>query len=163
MRRYTIKVNGREMVVDVDERGADRFEVDLDGRRFQVSVTSDVDLNEASITPAIEASAPDAPAAASRESAPVREKLAPIPARPGPPAASSTSLITAPMPGVIVSIDVAEGAQVTRGQSLVSLEAMKMRNAIRSPRDGVVVAVHVQNGQSVAHGEPLVDVKERRP
>jgi biotin carboxyl carrier protein len=141
--------------------------VELGGKQFQVEVAGDVDLNEAAITPAIEsADAPPAaepiPAAAA-PAAPAREKLAPIPARPGPPAAGSTSLITAPLPGVIVSIDVKQGAQVTRGQSLLALEAMKMRNAIRSPRDGVVVAIHVLNGQSVAHGDPLIDVKERRP
>lgn len=162
MQRYTVRINGRDITVDVGEKGPDRFVVALGNRKLDVELVDRVDLMEASITPAIEV--PDAATVTAGEplpvAAPSTEGLRPIGARPGPPAASSTSLLTAPLPGVIASVDVSPGARVTRGQTLLTLEAMKMRNAIRSPRDGVVAAVHVAAGQSVAHGEPLVDVKE---
>jgi biotin carboxyl carrier protein len=45
---------------------------------------------------------------------------------------------------------------VSAGQEVCTLEAMKMKNAIRSPREGVVAAVEAQVGQKVAHGAVLV-------
>jgi biotin carboxyl carrier protein len=60
------------------------------------------------------------------------------------------------MPGTILRIAVAAGAQVERGQDLLVLEAMKMENVIRAPRAGRVAALCVQAGQQVAHGELLL-------
>ena len=40
-------------------------------------------------------------------------------------------------------------------QTLCSLEAMKMKNAVRSPRDGVIGSVEVYEGQTVSHGDVL--------
>ena len=60
------------------------------------------------------------------------------------------------MPGGITKDEVEAGSTVTRGQVLLTLEAMKMYNAIRSPRDGVVAEVLVQAGQQVAYGDVLV-------
>jgi biotin carboxyl carrier protein len=67
--------------------------------------------------------------------------------------------VTAPLPGVIISIDVKAGDVVKRGQSLLTLEAMKMKNAIRSTREGTIAEVHVANGDQVQHGQLLVSFK----
>ncbi len=64
--------------------------------------------------------------------------------------------VRAPMPGHIVDIVVKPGDEVSVGQPLCSLEAMKMKNAIRSPRDGLIAGVEVTTGQAVAHGDILV-------
>ncbi len=45
---------------------------------------------------------------------------------------------------------------MSRGQVLLILEAMKMKNEIRAERDGVVGAVHVAAGDQVKHGDPLI-------
>lgn len=74
-------------------------------------------------------------------------------------AAADSLSVTAPLPGVIVSIDVKPGDNVKHGQTLVTLEAMKMKNAIRATRDGVVAEVHVANGDQVQHGQVLVSFK----
>jgi biotin carboxyl carrier protein len=60
------------------------------------------------------------------------------------------------MPGVVLEVHVAAGAALKRGDAVLVLEAMKMRNTIRSPRDAVVVEIAVEAGQPVASGEPLV-------
>ena len=60
------------------------------------------------------------------------------------------------MPGNIIGIEVQPGDQVKHGQTLLTLEAMKMKNAVRSPRDGVVATIEVTAGQTVAHGQVLV-------
>jgi biotin carboxyl carrier protein len=64
------------------------------------------------------------------------------------------------MPGEILSVDVAVGASVSRGQSLMVLEAMKMKNELKAPRDGVVAEIYVSAGQSVKFGETLVRFEE---
>ncbi|MFV0429312.1 MAG: biotin/lipoyl-containing protein, partial [Arachnia sp.] len=60
------------------------------------------------------------------------------------------------MPGVILSIDVVAGAVVARGDTLMTLEAMKMKNDLKAPRDGVVAEVYVGVGAQVKFGETLV-------
>jgi len=67
------------------------------------------------------------------------------------------------MPGVIQAVSVKVGDAVTHGQTVLVLEAMKMKNAIRSPRDGVVSEVLVQVGQTVGYGDVLVKIEEGQP
>ena len=62
------------------------------------------------------------------------------------------------MPGTIVSVNVAAGDTVKKGDVLLVLEAMKMENDICAPADGKVVAVSVDKGQSVATDEVLVTI-----
>lgn len=66
--------------------------------------------------------------------------------------------ITAPMPGKVVRVLVAAGAQVTAGQGLVVVEAMKMQNEIKSPKTGTVERLLVGEGQSVNAGDTLAVV-----
>jgi pyruvate carboxylase subunit B len=68
-------------------------------------------------------------------------------------------LVRAPMPGLVLRVEVAVGQQVPAGGGLVVLEAMKMENEIRSPSPGTVRAVLVQAGQAVDKGAPLVEVQ----
>ena len=60
------------------------------------------------------------------------------------------------MPGVVLEVHVAAGASLKRGDPILVLEAMKMRNTIRSPRDAVVIEVAVAAGQPVGSGDLLV-------
>jgi biotin carboxyl carrier protein len=62
------------------------------------------------------------------------------------------------MPGKILSVEVGRGDRVSRGQILLYLEAMKMKNAIKAPYDGLVMEVLVQAEQSVAHGQLLLQL-----
>jgi biotin carboxyl carrier protein len=66
--------------------------------------------------------------------------------------------IVAPMPGKVVRVLVAQGAQVEAGQGLFVVEAMKMQNEIRSPKAGVVEKLSVVEGQAVNVGETLAVV-----
>ncbi|CAN7499470.1 pyruvate carboxylase [Rhizobium sp. LjRoot30] len=67
--------------------------------------------------------------------------------------------IGAPMPGVIASISVMVGQKVTVGDSLLSIEAMKMETALSADRAGVVKAVHVTAGASVEANDLLVEIE----
>ena len=62
------------------------------------------------------------------------------------------------MAGVIVEILVAVGDQVTRGQDICILEAMKMQQRLKSPADGVVKTINATPTQRVAPGEMLIEI-----
>jgi biotin carboxyl carrier protein len=64
--------------------------------------------------------------------------------------------LKSPMPGLIVSIAVSEGQAVTKGQTVVVLESMKMENELKAPRDGTITAIKVAPRQSVEQSQPLV-------
>ena len=165
MRRYTLEVGGKPIVIEVQEVTADRYVVQVEGQEYEVRLSSDEDVTETLITPQmIPARANHAPAAA-----PISRAAAPPPPEPGAslPSLPHTSTdgnvvgaLTAPMPGKILSVEVNRGERVSRGQTLVILEAMKMKNAIKSPYDGVVLEIAVRPEQTVAHGDLLVQLGE---
>jgi 3-methylcrotonyl-CoA carboxylase alpha subunit len=57
--------------------------------------------------------------------------------------------IVAPMPGKVLSVEVAEGETVTKGQRLLVLEAMKMEHALAAPFDGTVAELAAEAGAQV--------------
>lgn len=67
-------------------------------------------------------------------------------------------LMRAPMPGLVLRLEVEVGQRVEAGAGVVVLEAMKMENEIRAAGPGVVRAVHVVAGQAVEKGAPLVEL-----
>lgn len=66
--------------------------------------------------------------------------------------------LVAPMPGLIVRVNVAAGDTVQAGQGLVVMEAMKMENELRAAAAGVVKAVRVAPGTAVERGATLVEL-----
>jgi biotin carboxyl carrier protein len=163
MRRYTIGVNGKTYNLVVDELDADTFDVRVGDQRLAVQLVDDVDLPQASITPdmgrALQAvkpvATPPPPSAPTQSGAAVPPAAVPRPTVTNT-AVAGPSALGAPMPGAIAAIEVAAGARVKRGDVLLSLDAMKMINAIRAPRDAVVAEVMVKVGQTVAFGDPLM-------
>ena len=66
--------------------------------------------------------------------------------------------VTAPMPGMVVRVEVTEGDTVSAGQGVVIVEAMKMENELRAEGPAVVGRVHVRDGEAVKKGQLLVDL-----
>ena len=79
-------------------------------------------------------------------------------ASPAVPRAQGPARLTAPMPGRVVRVLEAPGADVAAGQGLVVIEAMKMENELKSPRAGRVQEVAVREGQAVEAGALLAVV-----
>ena len=80
---------------------------------------------------------------------------APTPAAAPAAAPAGGEQVTSPMPGTILSVNVAAGDTVKRGQVLMVLEAMKMENEIMCPCDGKVASVNTSKGASVESGTLL--------
>jgi biotin carboxyl carrier protein len=75
----------------------------------------------------------------------------------------SGGVVKAPMPGLVVRVEVREGQRVEAGAGLVVVEAMKMENELRAVRPGMVSRVHVTPGQTVDRGTPLVTLESVEP
>ena len=73
--------------------------------------------------------------------------------------AAGPAPLVAPMPGLIVRVNVSPGDQVQAGQGLVVMEAMKMENELRASGNGKVSAVRVTPGTAVEKGAVLVELK----
>jgi acetyl/propionyl-CoA carboxylase alpha subunit len=77
-------------------------------------------------------------------------------------AAAGDGRIIAPMPGRITSLAVAAGDAVTKGQTLATLEAMKMEHALAAPFDATVGKVACEVGQQVSEGQILLGLEAAR-
>lgn len=67
--------------------------------------------------------------------------------------------VKAPMPGLVLSIDVAPGDEVAAGDALLILEAMKMENVIKATGSGVVKSVLVKNQDAVEKNQVLIEME----
>jgi biotin carboxyl carrier protein len=67
-------------------------------------------------------------------------------------------LLKAPMPGLVVSVQVVEGQTIEKGDVLVILESMKMQNELKSPQTGIISRLRVKPGDSVEHKQTLLSV-----
>lgn len=134
-RSLKVIVNNKPYHIEVDNLTASPLTVKVNGRPYQV----EIDLAPSAPIPQVEP--PPAPEKVSKPAAGIE---------------TTAKTVTAPLPGHIVAIAVKPGDAVSLGQELCSLEAMKMKNAIRSPHNGVIAEVKVRLGQAVAHGDVLL-------
>lgn len=99
-----------------------------------------------------------APAAApAPKAAPAAPKAAPAAApKPAVEVPAGGYKVTSPLPGSVIKVLVTEGQNVKKGDTLLTLESMKMENAIMADRDGVVSKIAVTAGQNVMQEDLLV-------
>ena len=70
--------------------------------------------------------------------------------------------ILSPMPGLVISVDVAEGDRVAKGDRLLTVEAMKMEHSLRAPFDGIVGKLQVSTGARVSENQLVVSVMKEQ-
>ncbi len=146
MKEFTFKINGAEYKCAVEEVEAGLTNVTVNGKTYQVET-------EAPAAPAPKPVAPKPAAAPAPKPA-----AAPAPkAEPKPAAAPAAGVqVKSPLPGSVIKVLVTEGQAVKRGDTLLTLESMKMENAIMAEQDGTVKQIAVSAGQNVMQDDLLV-------
>lgn len=148
MPNYRFVIDGVTYDVNIDDPFASPATVVVNGERFLVETEAE-QLPQEPVT--YEAPAPvqqAAPAPAPEPAAPPKPAAAPAPA--------GAATVVAPMPGKILAVNVSVGDTVQVGDSVATIEAMKMEMAVRSGASGTVREVRVSPGQSVKNAEVLV-------
>lgn len=126
-----------------------KYKVTLNNRVYEV----EVEQGEAMLVNEYELAAP---AVAAPAAAPVAAAPAAPAAAPAAGALAAGEVITSPMPGNILKINVTQGQKVNEGDVLIVLEAMKMENEISATKSGTVAQINVTKGAVVETGTPLV-------
>ncbi|MBQ9076288.1 MAG: acetyl-CoA carboxylase biotin carboxyl carrier protein subunit [Muribaculaceae bacterium] len=144
MKEYKYKINGNLYKVAVGDIDNNIAQVEVNGTPYTVELEKKETVTVVS---------KPRPAAAPRT-----ESGAKVITK---PAAASTGgyAVKAPLPGVIVSISVKVGDTVKAADTVISLEAMKMENAIHAGRDGKVASINVNAGDSVLEGNVLITLE----
>lgn len=145
MKEYKYKINGnvyKVAVGDVDDNNI--AQVEVNGVPYKVEL-------EGTKTAPVKVAAPK-PSAAPRTTS--GEKVIAKPS-----AGGKGGAVVAPLPGVVLSVQVKVGDTVQAADTVVLLEAMKMENAIHAGRDGRVASIAVAQGDSVLEGATLITIE----
>ncbi|HOW45977.1 MAG TPA: biotin/lipoyl-binding protein [Candidatus Aminicenantes bacterium] len=154
MNEYVLSINQKEYRVELGEINADYALLQVNGREFRVDLKQ---LGLAKLMPVPAAAVEARPAAAAAAPA---AGIAPAPAAApvAVPGGEASSVVKAPLPGLIIDVKVREGEKVKAGQNIVVMEAMKMENQIQATADGTVKKIFVKKGDNVAEGNAMVEI-----
>ena len=145
MKEFTFKINGAEYKCAVEEIEAGKTNVTVNGKVYTVETEAAKPVEKPAAKPA---AAPAKPAAA---------PAAPKAEAPKPAAAPAAGLqVKSPLPGSVIKVLVSEGQAVKKGDTLLTLESMKMENAIMAEADGTVKQIAVSAGQNVMQDDLLI-------
>ena len=138
MKEFKFNIDGKEMKATVVPQEDGKLAVTLNDTTYSVEVP---ELLKQAPRPVVNHAAAPAPVATK-----------PIAAAP-----VASNVVAAPLPGTITKVLVNEGDKVKKGDTLLTMEAMKMENSITAEADGIVRKIHVGVGASVNQGDALVD------
>lgn len=141
-----------------------KYQVTVDGKTYAVEVgdvtTSPVQVTVDGVVKSVAFQVGEAPqvsrVAPAQEPQPAAEPQAEAEVDVTPASAVSGARVVAPMPGKILSVMVEVGQAIKEGDTVCTLEAMKMEMPISSTGTGTIKAIHVAAGQTVAYDDPLV-------
>ena len=130
-----------------------KYKITLNGKTYEV----EVERGEAILADEYDAMVPTTAPYAAPAPAPVQAAPQSAPSLPKPTVSEvKGEVVTSPLPGTVLNIEVEPGAAVKAGQILLIIEAMKMENEIVAPVDGVVVQILPKSGATENVGDPLV-------
>ena len=138
MKNYKFRINGNQYDVEVLEVEGSMAKIEVNGTVYEVEMQREI---------------PKPPAVKPQVQKPrvVKETKPPADRR-----TDKAVEVRAPLPGVIIQVLVRQGDEVNAGQTLCTLETMKMENAIKTELAGRVTAVNITPSQSVLQDEVLI-------
>jgi len=147
--KYLIKIDDQTYEVEIIDLRDRPIIAIVDGERFEVELESGQSHSSSMVTSPTQATM--TPPAQTQQVVAPSISVTP----------NTSTLVRAPIPGVIVAFHVRPGDEVSHGQNLCTIEAMKMRNNIRASRTGRVAEILVSTGQTVNHNDPLMRFEEQ--
>ena len=140
MKEFKYTIDGKEYKVQIDAVEGNIANVNVNGEAYKVEMEQEAEPEKKKVVLG-------APAAAEAGEA--------------TPAASvnAANAVKAPLPGTITSIEVTVGQEVSAGDTVVVLEAMKMQNNIEAEKSGKVSAICVKPGQAVLEEDALIVIE----
>lgn len=136
--KYTVRINGRSLVVEIEDLNVRPVIAHVEGKRFEVIPESNSITIESKSDEQKETKVVKFVGLQKNESNP------------------NNNEVTAPLPGTAIEVFIEAGDTIEAGQVIAIIEAMKMKNSIRSTRAGKIAEVLVRAGQAVAHKQALV-------
>ena len=137
MKEFQFKINGTEYKTSVKELENGMTEVTVNGKAYQVEMEKKAAPAKAAAPKAAPAAAPAAKAAAAA-------------------APAGGFQVKSPLPGSVIKVVVSEGQAVKKGDTLLTLESMKMENVVAAECDGTVKQIAVSAGQNVMQDDLLI-------
>jgi glutaconyl-CoA/methylmalonyl-CoA decarboxylase subunit gamma len=153
MKTIKLNIQGNPYEVTIRSINGNIADVVVNGISYKVEIDpkSNISTNTVITSPnPVLSPATEKPAESHVEAASVKDTSADLP--------SGSHKLEAPLPGIIISVDVKPGDKVKMGQKLLILEAMKMENNINSDRDGIITKICVNKGDSVMEGDVLIEM-----
>ncbi len=138
MKNYKFTVNGNKYEVEILDIDGSMATIEVNGTTYNVEIHHEV--------PKLKPIQPVTTQRSVKAAVPVS------------PVGEKGVTVKAPLPGVIIQVHVRPGDEVKAGQTLCTLETMKMENAIKSETSGKVSRVNISQGQSVLQDEVLIEL-----
>ena len=143
MKEYKYKINGNTYNVSIGDIDDSVAQVEVNGVPYKV------ELEKAQAVKVVSAPRPSA--------APRTESGNKVISKPS--VSGGANAVKAPLPGVVLSVQVKEGDTVKASDAVIVLEAMKMENAIHAGRDGKIKSINVKQGDSVLQDDVLIVIE----
>lgn len=143
MKEYKYKINGNTYNVSIGDIDDNIAQVEVNGVPYKV------ELEKAQAVKVVSAPRPSA--------APRTESGNKVISKPS--VSGGSNVVKAPLPGVVLSVQVKEGDTVKASDAVIVLEAMKMENAIHAGRDGKIKSINVKQGDSVLQDDVLIVIE----
>lgn len=143
MRKFKFAINGSDYNVEIIETQNNEIHLEVNGTFYQVVMEKEVKASKTPILVRAEVPPPT-----------VKEKKIQK-----TPTITQNITVKAPLPGVILSIDVKDGDEVKMGQKLLTMEAMKMANNVMAEKDGTIRSIKIKTGDSVLQGDVLMVIE----
>ncbi len=142
---YVVVIDGEEYHLDLTEPERDLYSVLVGDESFEVVVRPDGEMVNVDV-------------AGRRYQVAIEDPMTAL-TRASRFAVDGIQVVRSVMAGKILEVMAQEGAQVSQGDPLLVIEAMKMENEIRSPKDGTITQLHITPGQTIEAGTHLLTVE----